>query len=309
MGWKSTRLLGLARGLVLLAIAGAAPLAHAALSDPTEIVKLWPGAAPGSEPLTEAESSSEEQSGSNKITIVRNVSVPTMTVFRPAAGKANGTAMLVLPGGAFMALAWDYEGTEVARWLTERGVTAFVLKYRVSPLPPVPGQAAPDLADLIRRLEPKRKTAVLDGSQAIALIRRDAARYGIDPDRIGMMGFSAGAVTTLGVVLEGDPDKRPNFAAPIYGMTMIAAPTVPADAPPLFLAHAQDDSLIPPQSSTQIFDMWSAAKRPAELHIYTGGGHGFGMRPKGLPVDAWPTAFEAWLASRGLLEPRAQTTP
>lgn len=294
----------LGRGLVGLLCVALAPLAHATPADTPEIVQIWPGPPPGSEPLAEPESSKEEQSGANRITIVRNVAVPTMTVVRPEAGKANGTAMLVLPGGAFMALAWDYEGMEVAQWLAKRGITAFVLKYRVSALPLAPGEAPPGMAELIRRLEPKRKLAVSDAAQAMSIVRRDAATYGIDPDRIGMIGFSAGAVTTLGVLLEGDAAKRPNFAASIYGMTMIGSPKVPADAPPLFLAHAQDDGLIPPQSSTQLFDLWSAAKRPAELHLYAAGGHGFGMRPKSLPVDHWPVAFEAWLSSLGLLGTR-----
>lgn len=299
------KLLGKLGGLFPFALLAAAiislPSATAASANADEVIQVWPDGAPGSKPLPSAETSSREQSGENQITIIRDVSVPTLTVVRPAPGKANGTAMVVLPGGAFMALAWDLEGTEVAQWLAERGITAFILRYRVSQLELAPGQAPPDMATLIRLLQPKRKLAIADAGEAVALIRRNATRYGIDPSRVGMVGFSAGAVTTLGLVLEGEPARRPDFAAPIYGMPMIDAPVVPTEAPPLFLAHAQDDTTVPVQGSTQIFDLWTKAKRPAELHVYTRGGHGFGMRPKQRPVDHWPDAFEAWLGSHGLL--------
>jgi len=277
-------------------------IAHANPDRADEVVRVWTGDAPGAAPLSAAETSRRQRSGENDITVVQNVSVPTLTVVRPAPGTANGTAMVVLPGGAFMALAWDLEGTEVARWLAERGITAFVLKYRVSELQLPPGAATPDFAELIRLVQPKRKRAVADAGQAVALIRRGAVKYGIDPDRIGMIGFSAGAVTTLGLVFEGAPEQRPNFAAPIYGMPMIPEPVVPAKAPPMFLVHAQDDTTVPPEGSTQVFDLWTKAQRPAELHVYAVGGHGFGMRPKGRPVDHWPAAFEAWLLAQGYLQ-------
>lgn len=296
--YRSRILAAMAASAVLFATA--AP-AHAP-SD--EVVRLWPSDAPGSAPLATAESSKREQSGENLITIVRDVSVPTLTIVRPAPGKANGTAMVVLPGGAFMALAWDVEGTEIARWLADRGITAFILKYRVSALRLQPGEPAPDFAELVRLLQPKRKLAIADAGQAVALIRRDAAKYGIDSDRVGMMGFSAGAVTTIGLVMEGEPAQRPDFAAPIYGMPMVATPTVPPAAPPLFLVHAQDDQTVPASGSIQMFDLWTQAKRPAELHVYAKGGHGFGMRAKQRPVDHWPAAFEAWLDSQGLLKPK-----
>jgi acetyl esterase/lipase len=288
--------------LLILATIGTA---HAQSGRAEEVMRLWSGDAPGAPPLATPETSRRQRSGENEITVVQHVSVPTFTVVRPAPGTANGTAMLVLPGGAFMALAWDLEGMEVARWLADRGITAFVLKYRVSELKLAPGAARPDFAELVRLIQPKRKLAVADAGQAVALIRRDAAKYGVDPKRIGMMGFSAGAVTTLGLVFEGAPAQRPDFAAPIYGMPMIPNPVVPAGAPPMFLVHAQDDPTVPAEGSTQVFELWSKAKRPAELHIYAAGGHGFGMRPKGRPVDHWPAAFDAWLRSQGYLQPQA----
>lgn len=267
-----------------------------------EVVRLWPGTAPGLEGPAGEEISRPNVANGIHMHIRANVSVPTMTVVRPAPGKANGTAMLVLPGGAFMALAWDLEGTEVAKWLADRGITAFVVKYRVRSIPLAPGEKPPtEIDELVKRLEPNRRIAVADASRAVRLVRENAAKYGIKPDRVGMMGFSAGAITTMGVVLEGDEASRPNFAAPIYGMTMMSSPKVPADAPPLFIAAAQDDMTVPTNGSVEIFDLWTKAKRPAELHVYEKGGHGFGMRPSANPVSHWPEAFQAWLASRGLL--------
>jgi len=237
----------------------------------------------------------------SRIQIKSNVTDPTLTVVRPASGKANGSAMIVAPGGAFMALAWDLEGLEVARWLADRGITAFILKYRVGPPPRNATDPLPtNIEGLLRMLEPNRKLAIADASQAVRLVRKQAARFGVAPNRIGVMGFSAGAMTTMGVVLEGGLDARPNFVAPIYGMLATAAP-VPAAAPPVFIATAADDTTVPPAGSIEIFEKWKAAKRPAELHIYEKGQHGFGMRAQGLPVDHWTAAFEAWLRAQGVI--------
>jgi acetyl esterase/lipase len=301
-------MLWIAAATALVAVASPV-VAQASRSTSDEIVRIWPGVAPGTENWTGAETTTLQRSNGKEILVTTNVSVPTITILRPAPGKANGTGMLVLPGGAFMALAWDLEGTEVAHWLADRGVTAFILKYRVHSITPEPGHEPKTIADFLPLLEPRRKIAVADASQAIRVVRAHAADYGVAPDRIGMIGFSAGAITTMGVLLQGDPDAQPDFAAPIYGMTMIGTPTVPANAPPLFIAAAQDDTTIPPESSTQIFNLWTDAKRPAELHLYAKGGHGFGMRPQGLPLDHWPAALEAWLKSRGLLSPPNAAAP
>jgi dienelactone hydrolase len=272
-----------------------------------EVVQLWPGAAPGTESWTGPEVNRIDTGSLGEIQITTHVTVPTMTVVRPAPGKANGTAMLVLPGGAFAALAWDLEGTEVARWLADRGITAFVLKYRVRPFTPTPGQESPpDLTEILLQVEARRQIAIADATQAVRILRQDAANHGINPDRIGMIGFSAGAITTMGVLLENDAAVRPNFAASIYGMSMTAAPQVPADAPPLLLVAAQDDVSMA-TGSTQIFGLWTEANRSAELHLYEKGGHGFGMRPQGLPVDHWPAVLEAWLDAHGLLSNAAST--
>lgn len=291
----------LACALPLGAAAHAAPAKATSSAVAAEVVPLW------SRTPTDTYLSGPEVRGSSKaptgsaIATIANVTQPTLTVVRPAPGKANGTAMVIAPGGAFMALAWDLEGEEVARWLAARGVTAFILKYRVGPPPRKAGEPWPsDVAAFLRMLEPNRKLAVADGSQAIRYVRENAARYSIRPDRIGMMGFSAGAMTTMGVVLEGGPAARPDFVVPIYGMLASSAP-VPVDAPPAFVVIAADDTTVPPAGSIEIFTRWLAAKRPAELHVYQKGQHGFGMRPQGNTIDHWPAALEAWMKLQGVL--------
>ena len=289
------------------AVTTATPAIAAANQSPKEeVVRLYPGQAPGTEDWTGDEVHRTDPKGvGGEVHIVTNVTVPSFTVVRPMPGKANGTGMLVLPGGGFGVLAWDIEGTEVARWLADRGITAFILKYRVG-APKLAPDAKPisDIASILRLMEPRRKFAVADASQAIRLIRKDAARYRVRPDRIGMIGFSAGAITTMGVILEGDAAVRPNLAAAIYGLMMVENPKVPADAPPVFVAAAQDDWI--GVRGTEIFDLWTKAKRPAEIHIYQKGGHGFGIRPK-LPASHWAKDFEIWLGSQGFLTEQATT--
>ena len=273
---------------------------ESATNSQPEVIRLWSGPPPGGTLAKTPERTFSEQADWKWQKVTISVSDPTMTMVRPAPGKANGTAMVVAPGGGFVALVWDLEGTEVAEWLADRGVTVFILKYRVS-LPSAEEAGATDMAARLALMEPRRKMAVADAVQAIKLIRQNAAKYGIDPKRVGMMGFSAGAMTTMGAVLSEDPAGRPDFAAPIYGAAPLDNIAVPADAAPLFIVHAQNDLLVPATASTAMFDAWQKAKRPAELHIYTLGGHGFGMRAQGMPVDRWPSDFEAWLASRDLI--------
>jgi acetyl esterase/lipase len=257
-----------------------------------EVVRIWPGAAPGTENWTGEEVQLDADLPAGRVNIVTNVTVPTLSIFRPPPGQANGTAVIVAPGGAFRALAWDLDGTEVARWLVARGITAFVLKYRVrSPqADETPGA----------RFETARAIAIADAQQGLRLIRTNAMRYGIAADRIGIIGFSAGAVTAMGLALSADASVRPNFVISAYGGIPAGSAPV-AGGPPVFIVAAQDDPEVPSAESVNIYQTWTRATLPAELHLYENGGHGFGMRPHNLPVDNWSLALEDWLAKHGYI--------
>ena len=280
----------------------APPLAH-------PVLNIWPGAAPGSEQSTQKEIDAELPAPGNQTTrLIRNVVSPTLTVFAPA--KPNGTALIVCPGGGYFGLMFNYEGTDFAEWLSARGVTAFVLKYRLLPTPVNLADQSPEMKALTasiqadfdnsyHKLDAGRTLAVADGKQAVRYVRRHAAEWGVAKDRIGLMGFSAGAGLTMGVLLDHDADSRPDFAAPIYGYMDDVAP--PKDAPPVFIVATQADNLVPSGRSVMIYQRWNAAHLPAELHIFEQGPHGFGTRKTGLPVDQWQGLFEQWLRSRGLI--------
>jgi acetyl esterase/lipase len=283
----------------------AASSALAASEPVPEVITLWPGGAPGTEDWTGPETVQTLPLPGGPIRMIGNVTKPTLTVYRPRTGTANGTAMLVTPGGGFMSLAIDHEGIAVAQWLNERGVTAFVLKYRVKPNPAfrIPGNLRknPELfAQFKSSMSGGIPYAIADATQAIRYLRANADRFAIAPDRIGMIGFSAGAITTMGAVMNEAAADRPNFAAPIYGAMDDKAP--PAGAPPLFIAVTQDDPAVPAPESIAIFSRWSAAQLPAELHVYERGGHSFGMRTLNQPVDGCTTAFAAWMKSHGWLD-------
>jgi len=265
---------------------------------PTEVLRLWPNAAPGTENWTDGETELDADiPGAGKVHVITNVTVPTLTIFRPPAGQATGTAMLVAPGGSFRALAWDLDGTEVAKWLTARRITAFVLKYRVRP----PSQGAVETPDQARqRTIASRAIAVADAAQAVRLVRANAGKYRLASNRIGMIGFSAGAAMLMELAASPDAAVRPDFGVPVYG-GLAAGTMPPPGAPPLFIVAAQDDPQVPSSESLEIYRKWTGAKLPAELHLYEKGGHGFGMRTRNLPLDQWPMALEAWLRSRGLL--------
>lgn len=291
-------------------------LSATAFAQPREI-SIWPGdAAPGSENWTHKEVTYAFTESSLDLEMVRNVVRPTLTVYLPERRKANGTGIVVAPGGGMRFLSWESEGTAVAQWLAARGVTAFVLKYRLLQTPADPQEFAAytkafsaELAKItdvsrIFETEEMRKIfamAVSDGAQAVKYVRAHAGEWGIAADRIGMMGFSAGAYVTMGVAMSHDPASRLNFAASIYGGET-GGSNIPADAPPLFLLVAQDDRLIY-KSTQKLYLDWSAANRPVDLHSFSQGGHGFGMLKQGLPVDDWIDLYGAWLDSLGLMKP------
>ena len=270
-------------------------------TSPSFVIPLWPNGAPGSEGWTQVETLSTMRSG---LQVIRNVTQPTLTAYLPDPQRVTGTAVIVCPGGAFHFLAYEHEGTEVAAWLNRRGIAAFMLKYRLI-------RTSDDFeAEVERRLNHREKLAehlqplapliLADGQQAVRLVRQRAAEWGIAADRIGIMGFSAGGGMAMAVALNYDATCRPDFVAPIYAGHS-GDILVPDDAPPLFLAHASDDPLIPPAVSIAIYTAWQAAGKAAELHIYSRGSHGFGMNHQGLPVDGWIERFAEWLQAQGLL--------
>ncbi|MGE0131758.1 MAG: alpha/beta hydrolase [Blastocatellales bacterium] len=283
------------------------------------VIPLYPGVAPGSENSTQKEMTFTADDGQPRI---RNVAQPTLTAFLPDKAKANGTAIIVAPGGGFRHLAIEKEGNDVARWLQARGVAAFVLKYRLMDTGATEEEYKKQQAALANALRPDTKNpaaglarnlewqkaiaiAVADGQQAVRVVRGRAAEWGIAPDRIGLMGFSAGGMLTVGAVMKNEAASRPNFAAPIYGGGTNGV-AVAADAPPIFIAVADDDRLAA-VSSAQLYLNWRKAGRKAELHVYAAGGHGFGMTKRGLPVDSWVDRFGDWLQAQGLLQkPAAQ---
>ncbi len=243
----------------------------------------------------------------------RNVIVATLTPFLPDPAKASGTAVIVAPGGGFRTLSMENEGWDVARALAARGVAAFVLKYRLN-------QTPPDMAAFDRSMKalfsgvartrpaPDRAMAdlapqIADARAAFALIRSRAAVWQVDPDRIGMIGFSAGAMLTMATALsgrEGGMDAKPAFLGNVYGP--LAAVTVPADAPPLFAAIAADDPLFG-NGDFALIDRWRAARRPVEFHLYEQGGHGFGMYRKTTTSTGWFDAFARWMTMHGWMTP------
>lgn len=237
-------------------------------------------------------------------TFVRNVTVATLTPVLPEPGTANGAAVIVAPGGGFMFLSMSNEGWEVAQALADRGVAAFVLKYRVRPTPPDLGefeQAVTAMFAGAGRPPPggfSLADQVEDATAAFALVRSRADEWGVDPDRIGMVGFSAGAGTTLAATLTA-PETRPAFIAPIYGA--MTAVDVPEAAPPMFVVLAADDPLFA-NSGFGLVESWRAAGRPVEFHLYQDGGHGFGLGNPGKTSLGWLDVFMRWLELNGFLE-------
>jgi acetyl esterase/lipase len=270
---------------------------------------LYPGVAPGSEGWTQK----EVWTGMGPQIWVRNVTRPTLTPFLPKKGKGNGAAVLVVPGGGFRFVSITSEGWDVARWLADRGVAAFVLKYRTMETPDGEDAFFRSMAGLFNTTQPVTlpapemivpgEIARADAQVALRMIRSHAAHWGVDPGRVGMLGFSAGAMTTMATTLADAPDARPDFIAPIYGM--MTAVTPPANPQPMFVALASDDPLFNKQGFGLV-ESWQKAGGAVELHYYSGGGHGFGSRKIGTTSDMWFEQFHAWMQARGLLKPKAR---
>lgn len=263
---------------------------------------LWPGAAPGApaHPAPEADTTTPQMPlvAGRSLWHLGNVSSPTLTLYRPA-GNNTGAAVVVFPGGGYSILAIDLEGTEVCDWLNSAGVNCVLVKYRVPGTGPYP----------------KSPAALQDAQRAMGLVREHAAEWGIDPGRVGVLGFSAGGHLAAAISNHYeqrlyDPidaaDKlscRPDFAVVIYPGYLALAdqnfapnpdiqPT--ANTPPTFILQAENDP-VHVENAVVYFMQLKKAKVPAELHIYTEGGHGYGLRPTQLPITHWPKLVEIWL--------------
>lgn len=280
-----------------------------AAEDKHSVLNVWPGTAPG-ETKDIGQEGFRQPRPNEKQNVLRleNVSVPTLTLYDAPADNKNGCAVIVAPGGGYNILAWDLEGTEVAEWLNSLGVTAFVLKYRV----------------------PKREgftnnePPLMDAQRAVSLVRSKASELGIDPERLGMLGFSAGGNLTAHTCLRSETrtyDKqdaidevscRPDFGVLIYAAYLIddagnLRPELKATdkSPPMFFAHALNDGVKPENSIAMLLAL-KAAGVPSELHLYDSGGHGFGLRKSEFPCHTWPARCGDWLEHRGLLKKGAE---
>ncbi|WP_246082253.1 alpha/beta hydrolase [Spirosoma lacussanchae] len=287
-----------------------------------EVLKLWPdGAIPNALPNVAITEKAETTDG---ILRISNVSVPTLTAYLPPKEKATGAAVMVCPGGGYSILAASHEGEDIARWFNQMGITAFVLKYRL-----------PDPKIMTNQHE----VPLLDALQGLTLIRQNAGRYGIDPAKIGIMGFSAGGhlastVSThyhrppkSGSALQPDA-AQPNFAILLYPVitfgekahtgsrdkllgTLKTSPELIADfsnelqvsaqTPPTFLVHSEDDKAVPVENSILYYQACLKNNVPVEMHLYPKGGHGYGLRTQKFgSLNSWPSACQAWLTAMGL---------
>lgn len=300
----------------------ASPLAPG-LPQPTDTIDLWPKGAPGASHIALTETVNERSTdGLVNDRAVYGITRPRMAVFRP--DRPNGAAVLLTPGGGYKWVVVDKEGYEMARWLTARGFTAFVLFYR---LPGEGWASGPD-------------TALADAQRAMRLIRQRAGSFALDPERVAAMGFSAGGHVCADLAARFADNvyepvdaadrlsAKPHSAAPIYPVVSmdpaIAHPgsrqlllgnnpsaeaeaahspdrNIPADAPPHFLLHAEDDDSIPVDNTLRLHAALRARKVPVEMHLFANGGHGFGLRKTvGKPVEAWPELWRAWARTVGL---------
>jgi acetyl esterase/lipase len=280
---------------------------------PPQVVDLWPGQPAGDVGIAGEERFRELKAGGKPYEVagrptrwLTGVSKPTLTIYRPAKGKDTGISVLICPGGGYHNLGWDVEGEEVAEWLASIGMTGIILKYRC------PRRRGEDM-----RVPPPGP--LKDAQRAVSLVRSRAKEWGIDPGKIGMVGFSAGGhlVGATATNFENrayepvdETDRascRPDFAVMLYsGYFKVKdglSPTIltPAGIPPLLLIHATDDSVSDAEHSATMYLAMKKAGASAELHIYATGGHGFGVRKVGHPCATWTDRFVEWLAKQGLL--------
>ena len=259
-------------------------------ADPIEI-KLWPEGAPG-QMLPHSKGTEDfirTKAGKSTITDIHD---PTITVYRPE--KPNGTSVIVAPGGGYVFLSAVHEGTQVCEWLNTLGVTGVLLKYRT----PTRDEAAP------------HEKPVADAARAITVVREHAKDWNLDPKRVGLLGFSAGGTLLAHIACDrATKTELPNFGIMIYGGGFVDFKdptklkegfTVPKDAPPMFLACAHDDGQNP-TAATVLYLEYKKLGIPCEIHLFTKGGHGFGMRDNKQPINAWPQRCAEWMGAMGWL--------
>ena len=274
-----------------------------------KVIQLYNGAAPGSENWTWNEQYQDSSKNLFRTNLVYNVSKPTLTVYAPDASVANGTAIVICPGGGFHLLSINSEGIDVADWLVKKGVTCFVLKYRL--VHSTSDNPVQDMMDMINKKQSNDDEtkaviamAISDGHKAMAYVREHASEYNINANKIGIIGFSAGGTVAASAALNYTSNDKPDFVAPIYAfMPDSVVKNIPADAPPMFLAAASDDQLGLMPHSVNLYNKWIESKHQAELHLYTKGGHGFGMRVQNLPTDNWIERFGDWLQLMNFIKP------
>jgi len=278
-------------------------------ADDKPVINLWPKGLPaGAQPIP-AERAKKLTAESN-LARIRYVETPSITVFKAPAKIANGAAVVVCPGGGYNILAWDHEGLQLAEWFNTLGVTAVVLKYRVP-------RRRPEI-----HIEPLQ-----DAQRAIRLVRLHAKEWSVDPNRVGVLGFSAGGHLTVMTGTQwktssyppidetDDLSCRPDFICPIYCAYLgpdykdnkpELGPLVRItnDTPPTFSAVTADDTMRGAQAALLFVEL-KKNKVPAELHIYTNGGHGYGIRPSDKPVSTWHHRLAAWLKAQGILAPKS----
>ena len=290
-------------------------------ADEPRIVEVWPDIAPdeigniGEEMVRLSPKLDRKQVEVTEQTrLLTNVTKPTLTIYRPPKDKDTGTAILICPGGGYWDLYWQLEGKEVAAWLNSIGVTGIILKYRVPRRPDEP------------KGEPARRP-LQDAQRAVSLVRSKAHQWGIHPQQIGMVGFSAGGHLAIATATSfeqrtyvpvDDVDKiscRPDFAIGVYSGYLkakdkdeiAAGLRIPASTPPIFLVHGGADIISPPEHSVLTYLALKKANIPAELHIYATAAHDFGVRPSDHPCSTWTQACAEWQRHQGFLKPPKQT--
>ncbi len=268
-----------------------------ASSASAQTINIWPGVAPGSEHWTQKEVTIPNTPVG---TVIMNVVTPTLTAYLPSRANATGTGVIIAPGGAFVALAISLEATELARWLQQRGIAAFVLKYRTVEKR---GNGIPDMD-----MDTAGRYGIADGIQAIKLVRQHAREWRVSSNRIGFIGFSAGGMVASGALLQPDSSARPSFAALIYGAPFGVMPGIPSHLPPIFMAWAQDDP-VALEPVRRFYNALVAAGNKPEAHVFVSGGHGFGMRKHGTSSDHWVDTFYYWLDSQRLTSPMRGLAP